>query len=392
MRRLEKMLRKVCGALVLAFLVLAIFNKVVLAEGEPPRVIVVQKGDTLAGLADQYSNDWSRYPELMEVNNLTSTTIYSGQKLLLPDWWPVYHEAFSQEEFRAIRGEMHEPWNGWVFQSIHGGVYQLIRWGWIPFRNPAGWWPMTAVMDGVRCFDAQEDFAVYPLGVNWDSQGLLTIQDSVWVPYGECSFSFQSWEKEVIPVTSPLPSPDYEYWRRDFHYSSYYDSRNLTFYNWVFVPYRDSAGQVCLAIFTLDIKQIEPLPSLPRNFGEEYSLAEGDDPFSINWQVGEPVTVTNVYYRYEWQDPEGGTPWKIAFPFWEGTEVEYQGKSYLFTDYYDLDFAQNTVEGVSVYEVAGVSFGATPYGEEGNWWVSEVVRDSDDLLGIQLRDTPPPLP
>lgn len=44
----------------------------------------VQKGDTLWSLAAKYLNDGSRYPEIRNLNNLATHTIYTGQTLKIP--------------------------------------------------------------------------------------------------------------------------------------------------------------------------------------------------------------------------------------------------------------------------------------------------------------------
>ena len=45
----------------------------------------VVKGDSLWGIAQRFLGKGSRYPEIMTLNGLTSTIIYSGQKLKLPN-------------------------------------------------------------------------------------------------------------------------------------------------------------------------------------------------------------------------------------------------------------------------------------------------------------------
>lgn len=47
-------------------------------------IYVVQKGDTLWGIAQRCLNDGSRYTEIKRINNLTSDTIYPGQNLVIP--------------------------------------------------------------------------------------------------------------------------------------------------------------------------------------------------------------------------------------------------------------------------------------------------------------------
>jgi len=385
------MLKKLGIGIVIGLFLAAFFlPEVVKAEELPPRTIVVQSGDTLAGLADQYSNNWALYPELMAANGLTTTVIFPGQELIVPQSWPAYYEAFNAEELGRVHETMGEPWDSWVFQSAHGGAYQLVRDDWIPFKNPAGWWPGWDVIEGQRCFDASKDFVLYPLGIEWDSHTRsITIQRPAFVPRGECSISYQSWEKETVPVTVTLTEGLWEgddWWK--FHQNStYYDSRERIFYTWDFVPYLVN-NQLCLAIFTLDDKQMESLPSLPENFGEEYELGEEDgvDPSTIEWVAGEPATVTNIYYTYGWEEADRGSPWRAAVALWQGTELEYRGKSYLFTGYYDLDLAHGTVTGIDEYRTAGMSVGGTWYGEIGRtYWISAHTEPND----VQLRDTPP---
>lgn len=45
----------------------------------------VVKGDSLWGIAQRFLGKGSRYPEIMTLNGLASTIIYSGQKLKLPN-------------------------------------------------------------------------------------------------------------------------------------------------------------------------------------------------------------------------------------------------------------------------------------------------------------------
>ena len=52
---------------------------------ETYRVHTVVKGDTLWDIAKKYLGNGSRYPEIKTLNNLKSDTIYSGQKLKIPN-------------------------------------------------------------------------------------------------------------------------------------------------------------------------------------------------------------------------------------------------------------------------------------------------------------------
>lgn len=52
---------------------------------ETYRVHTVVKGDTLWDIAKKYLGNGSRYPEIKTLNNLKSNTIYSGQKLKIPN-------------------------------------------------------------------------------------------------------------------------------------------------------------------------------------------------------------------------------------------------------------------------------------------------------------------
>ena len=55
------------------------------AKTETYRVHTVVKGDTLWGIAQKYLGSGTRYPEIMKLNGLTSTLIFSGQKLNIPN-------------------------------------------------------------------------------------------------------------------------------------------------------------------------------------------------------------------------------------------------------------------------------------------------------------------
>ena len=52
---------------------------------ETNSIHTVVKGDTLWDIAKAYLGDGSRYPEIKELNNLTSNVIYSGWKLKIPN-------------------------------------------------------------------------------------------------------------------------------------------------------------------------------------------------------------------------------------------------------------------------------------------------------------------
>lgn len=49
-----------------------------------PKTYIVQKGDSLWGIARKQLGSWARYPEIMSLNGLSSTTIYPGQVLKIP--------------------------------------------------------------------------------------------------------------------------------------------------------------------------------------------------------------------------------------------------------------------------------------------------------------------
>ena len=55
------------------------------AKTETYRVHTVVKGDTLWGISQKYLGSGNRYPEIMKLNGLTSTLIFSGQKLNIPN-------------------------------------------------------------------------------------------------------------------------------------------------------------------------------------------------------------------------------------------------------------------------------------------------------------------
>ncbi len=64
-------------------------NLIVEETGTPEvqqlRIHTVVKGDTLWGIASKYLGNGSRYPEIMTLNGLTSTLIYVGNKLKIPN-------------------------------------------------------------------------------------------------------------------------------------------------------------------------------------------------------------------------------------------------------------------------------------------------------------------
>jgi N-acetylmuramoyl-L-alanine amidase len=49
-----------------------------------PKTYIVQKGDSLWGIARKQLGSGARYPEIMSLNNLSSTTIYPRQVLKIP--------------------------------------------------------------------------------------------------------------------------------------------------------------------------------------------------------------------------------------------------------------------------------------------------------------------
>lgn len=54
-------------------------------QPETYRIHTVVKGDTLWDISKKYLGNGSRYPEIKELNNLTSNVIYSGWKLKIPN-------------------------------------------------------------------------------------------------------------------------------------------------------------------------------------------------------------------------------------------------------------------------------------------------------------------
>jgi len=55
-----------------------------LEDAGNPKTYIVQKGDSLWGIARKQLGSGARYPEIMSLNNLSSTTIYPGQVLKIP--------------------------------------------------------------------------------------------------------------------------------------------------------------------------------------------------------------------------------------------------------------------------------------------------------------------
>lgn len=54
-------------------------------DPKPPRTYTVKSGDTLWGIAKKELGSGARYTEIVQLNGLKTTTIYSGQKLKLPE-------------------------------------------------------------------------------------------------------------------------------------------------------------------------------------------------------------------------------------------------------------------------------------------------------------------
>ena len=52
--------------------------------GEDFRIHTVVRGDTLWGIAKSYLANGARYTEIVKLNGLTSSVIYTGQKLRIP--------------------------------------------------------------------------------------------------------------------------------------------------------------------------------------------------------------------------------------------------------------------------------------------------------------------
>ena len=54
-------------------------------DPKPQRTYTVKSGDTLWGIAKKELGSGARYTEIVQLNGLKTTTIYSGQKLKLPE-------------------------------------------------------------------------------------------------------------------------------------------------------------------------------------------------------------------------------------------------------------------------------------------------------------------
>lgn len=54
------------------------------AAEEPALIYTVVRGDTLWGIASKYLGSGTRYPEIVQLNGLKTSVIYSGQKLKIP--------------------------------------------------------------------------------------------------------------------------------------------------------------------------------------------------------------------------------------------------------------------------------------------------------------------
>jgi N-acetylmuramoyl-L-alanine amidase len=55
-----------------------------LEDAGSPKTYIVQKGDSLWGIARKQLGSGARYPEIMSLNSLSSTAIYPGQVLKIP--------------------------------------------------------------------------------------------------------------------------------------------------------------------------------------------------------------------------------------------------------------------------------------------------------------------
>ncbi len=55
------------------------------SEGEIPVVYRVRKNNTLWGIAKHFLGDGNRYKEIMQLNSLSTDTIYPGQLLMIPE-------------------------------------------------------------------------------------------------------------------------------------------------------------------------------------------------------------------------------------------------------------------------------------------------------------------
>ncbi len=53
-------------------------------EANKPKEYVVKGGDSLSSISKQFYGDASRYNEIVSANNLSTTTLFAGQKLIIP--------------------------------------------------------------------------------------------------------------------------------------------------------------------------------------------------------------------------------------------------------------------------------------------------------------------
>lgn len=87
---------------------------------EKPGQYVVQKGDTLWGIAQRLLGAGERYVQIMSANNLSDSMIHPGQVLVIPDGNTVYRtiQITVKSETLEILTIMAEGWNKTLGQVV----------------------------------------------------------------------------------------------------------------------------------------------------------------------------------------------------------------------------------------------------------------------------------
>lgn len=296
------------------FVSLLFSGPVVLADGPDyeERVVVVQKGDTLASLAERYFGVWSRYRELMVVNALNTTVIYPGQVLVLPVDWPVYNGPFSDRELDLILT------NGWydplLYRSYSGNFYQAITSTLVHVDNgPRSfqWLPSR-----IEIYFGRQAKVVYPLGIRWSPEdSALYFSGASRLSYGGGELMTPSYRSGGLVVSETSPS-------RSF-ISPFYDSRTKRLYRWLLKVYPNPKGGAIVEVLSVWIDQLERIdPPVVSDCLDDYP---GRVPAgSVAWVSGEQVTVTAVFTSTCSIPSDTPSPWKVYYSSLEGVEITRQ--------------------------------------------------------------------
>ena len=91
-------------------------------DPKPGSTYIVQRGDSLWGIADKLWGDGSRYIQIMSANNLVDTMIHPGQVLIIPDGDPstIYRtiQITITNDTYELLSVMADGWNKTIGQCI----------------------------------------------------------------------------------------------------------------------------------------------------------------------------------------------------------------------------------------------------------------------------------